>query len=47
MPGHTCPDLGHVALTIGSCAAEPLESGQIRKEAALSGSFWVLWDCLI
>jgi len=36
-----CPDDGHEALTVGSCAAEHHEPGQIRKEAALSGSFRV------
>lgn len=34
-------DGGHGMLTVGSCAAEHHEPGQIRKEAALSGSFRV------
>jgi len=33
--------VGHGTLTVGSCAAEHHEPGQIRKEAALSGPFRV------
>lgn len=39
-------DGGHGMLTVGSCAAEHHEPGQIRKEAALSGSFRVTQDGL-
>ncbi len=35
-----------MALTVGSCAAEHHESGQIRKEAALTGTFRVPQGCL-
>jgi len=35
-----------VVLTVGSCAAEHCEPGQIRKEAALSGPFRVTQDGL-
>ncbi len=41
------PAVGDVMLTIGSCAAEPRESGQVRKEAALSGSFRVTQGHLV
>ena len=37
----TPDDGGHGTLTVGSCAAEHHEPGQIRKEAALSGPFRV------
>ena len=30
----------------GSCAAEPCEPGQVRKEAALSGALRVTQGCL-
>jgi len=30
----------------GTCAAEGCESGQVWKEAALSGYFRVTWECL-
>jgi hypothetical protein len=36
-----------VVLTIGSCAIETHEPGQIRKEAAISGHFCVLQGCLV
>jgi hypothetical protein len=35
------PEAGKAMLTTGSCAAEPHETGQVRKEAAISGSFRV------
>ena len=35
-----------MALTVGSCAAEHHESGQIREEAALNGTFRVPQGCL-
>jgi hypothetical protein len=45
--GAYSPDAGHVVLTVGSCAAEHYESGQVRKEAALSGSFRVQQGFLV
>ena len=37
---------GHVVLKVGSCAAGRREPGQVRKEAALSGSSRVPQGCL-
>ena len=37
---------GHVVLTVGSCAAGHRESGQVRKEAALSDRSRVPQGCL-
>ena len=39
--GAYSPDVGNAMLMVGSCAAEPHKTGQVRKEAALSGSFRV------
>ena len=36
----------HVVLTSGSCAMETHEPCQVRKEAALSGTFYVPRGCL-
>ena len=38
--------LMHVVLTSGSCAMETHEPCQVRKEAALSGTFYVPRGCL-
>ena len=35
------------ALTIGSCAMGTYESGQVRKEAAISRLFHVPWGSLV
>ena len=47
MSGRTAHDGGDGVLTIGSCAAGCHESGQVRKEAALSGLSRVLQGRLV